>query len=185
LTDRITGALKRVGGTVAASNRPTYRSRRLRGQSLVEFAVALPILVLLSVGTIELGRAYAASVVATDAARDGARVAAGKTGISNGPGLAAICKQVTADLSGLTTTVTCPKQIAHAPPFVSGADYIPPSGGSALVAIYCGSSGDCMGTGGTFYGTEVDVYVYYGFDDANLLGGGIPLSGSSKETTSW
>lgn len=155
------------------------------GQSLVEFAVALPILVLLSVGAIELGRAYAAAVVINDAARDGARFAAGKTGTGNGPGLAAICKQVTADLTDLTTTVTCPKQIGHAPPFVSGADYVAPVGGTALVAIYCGSSVDCKGNGGTFYGAEVDVYVYYGFSDEKLLGGGIPLSGSSKETTSW
>lgn len=157
----------------------------MRGQSLVEFAVALPLLVLLSVGAIELGRAYSAAVVVNDAARDGARVAAGKTGLGNGPGLAAICKQVTADLVDLTTTVTCPKQIFHAPPFVPGVDYAAPAGGAALVAVYCGSSADCMGAGGTLYAAEVDVYVYYGFDDAKLLGGGIPLSGSSKETTSW
>lgn len=163
--------------------RPADRTGR--GQSIVEFAVALPILLLLSVGAIELGRAYAAAVVINDAARDGARIAAGKTGASNGPGLAAICKQVTADLKDLTTNVTCPKQVAHAPPFVSGTDYIPPVGGAALVAIYCGSSGNCIGSGGTFYGTEVDVYVYYGFNDEKLLGGGIPLSGSSKEKTSW
>ena len=168
-----------------AVKRPADRRRGMWGQSLVEFAVALPILLLLSVGAVELGRAYAAAVIVNDAARDGARVAAGKTGLTNGPGLVAICKQVTADLANLTTTVTCPKQINHRPPFVSGTDYTPPTGGAALVAIYCGSSVDCMGSGGTFYGTEVDVYVYYGFNDGKLLGGGIPLSGSSKETTSW
>jgi hypothetical protein len=27
--------------------------------------------------------------------------------------------------------------------------------------------------------------VYYGFDDLNLLGGAITISGSSRATTSW
>ena len=34
-------------------------------------------------------------------------------------------------------------------------------------------------------GTEIDVYVYYGFNDLNLFGGLITISGSSKAITSW
>ena len=52
--------------------------RRPRGQALVEFAIALPILILLVAGVLELGRGYAVAVSTSDAARDGARYAAAK-----------------------------------------------------------------------------------------------------------
>jgi len=42
-----------------------------------------------------------------------------------------------------------------------------------------------MGTADRRYQSEIDVYVYYGFNDLNLFGGRITISGSSKTTTSW
>jgi Flp pilus assembly protein TadG len=57
----------------------TLRSRRERrragGQSLVEFALVLPIIVLLIVGFVEIGRAVFAFNTIANAARQGARVA--------------------------------------------------------------------------------------------------------------
>lgn len=50
------------------SNRP--------GQSLVEFALTLPFLLLILMGIIQFGRAWMAQQVLTDAAREGARRAA-------------------------------------------------------------------------------------------------------------
>ncbi|MEW6726174.1 TadE/TadG family type IV pilus assembly protein [Desulforudis sp. 1088] len=51
-----------------------------KGQSLVEFALILPLLLLLLFGTIEFGRVFSASLVITNAAREGARLGAvGKT----------------------------------------------------------------------------------------------------------
>jgi len=47
-----------------------------RGQSLVEFALVVPILLLMLVGIIEFGRAWNVSQTVTDAARQGARIAA-------------------------------------------------------------------------------------------------------------
>lgn len=47
-----------------------------RGQALVEFALLAPILLLIIVGLIEFGRAWQAYQVVTDAAREGARIAA-------------------------------------------------------------------------------------------------------------
>ncbi len=152
---------------------------------MVEFAVTIPVLMLLAVGGIELGRAYSAAVATSDAARDGARYAAGKTAAGNGPGVAAICSLVTADLVTLTSSVTCPVVVGHAPPFVKGVDYPAPAGGSAVVAIYCGTSINCQGVGSRFYQSEVDVYVYFGFNDLNLLGGAFTIPGSSRSTTSW
>lgn len=159
--------------------------RRSRGQSLVEFAIALPILLLLVAGTLELGRGYTFSVATSDAARDAAREVAGKTSSTNGPGLAAMCDLAKADLSAVTTNVTCPTQVLHAPPFASPADYTKPVAGQAVVVVYCGASANCAGSITALSQSEVDVYVYYGFSDLNLLGGGITISGSSRATTSW
>lgn len=53
----------------------TGRSRSERGAALVETALTLPLLLLITVGLIELGRAYQTWQVLTNAAREGARVA--------------------------------------------------------------------------------------------------------------
>ena len=63
------------------------KANRNRAQALVEFAIALPILILLVAGVLELGRGYSYAVATSDAARDGARAAAGKTATTNGPGV--------------------------------------------------------------------------------------------------
>jgi len=54
----------------------TLRARLRRsdaGQSLVEFALVMPIVLLMLVGIIEFGRAWNVQQVMTDAAREGAR----------------------------------------------------------------------------------------------------------------
>lgn len=161
------------------------RAARSRAQALVEFAVALPILIFLVAGVLELGRGYSYAVATSDAARDGARYVAGKTTSTNGPGLAAMCNLVTADLAAVTSNISCPTLVGHAPPFTKGTDYAAPAGGQIVVAVYCGASANCSGSVTKLYQSEVDVYVYYGFNDLNLLGGLITISGSSKTTTSW
>jgi hypothetical protein len=45
-----------------------------KGQSLVEFALLLPLFVLLIIGIFELGRAFFSYIAITNAAREGARV---------------------------------------------------------------------------------------------------------------
>lgn len=47
-----------------------------RGAAAVEFAILLPLLLVLVLGTIEFGRAYNTQITLTNAARDGARVMA-------------------------------------------------------------------------------------------------------------
>ena len=158
---------------------------RTRGQALVELAISLPVLVVLIAGVLELGRGYAFAVATSDAARDAARYVAGKTATTNGPGLTAMCSLVTSDLASTTTNVSCPTQVTHAPPFVAGTDYTKPVAGQAVVVVYCGTSVNCAGSVQTFYQSEVDVYVYYGFSDLNILGGGITIQGSSRATTAW
>jgi hypothetical protein len=51
------------------------RLRNQRGQALLETAITLPIILLVSVGIFEFGRAYQVQQVLTNAAREGARVA--------------------------------------------------------------------------------------------------------------
>jgi hypothetical protein len=136
-------------------------------------------------GVLELGRGYAFAMETSDAARDAARYVAGKTATTNGPGLAAMCNLVVSDLAAVTSNVNCPVQVNHAPPFVAGTDYTKPVAGQAVVAVYCGISTNCTGAVQTLYQSEVDVYVYYGFSDLNVLGGGITITGSSRATTAW
>jgi len=160
-------------------------NRRRRGQALVEFAIALPILILLVAGVLELGRGYGYAIATSDAARDAARYVAGKTSVTDGPGLTAMCSLIKADLASVTTNVSCPTLVGHAPPFVSGTDYTNPTGNQIVVAVSCGTSIDCRGTPNPLFQSRIDVWVYYGFNDLNLFGGNITISGSSRTTTSW
>ncbi|HEX9180374.1 MAG TPA: TadE family protein, partial [Burkholderiales bacterium] len=59
---------------IAMTNR-IWRRRGQRGQALVEFALILPLLMLVLFGIVEFGRAWNAKQVLTDAAREGARLA--------------------------------------------------------------------------------------------------------------
>jgi len=59
----------------SARGRPR-RDDRSRGQSLVELALVTPILLLLLLGAVDLGRLFYAQITVTNAAREGAMVAA-------------------------------------------------------------------------------------------------------------
>ena len=51
------------------------RHKNERGTALIETALTLPVLLLVSIGIFEFGRAYQTAQVLTNAAREGARVA--------------------------------------------------------------------------------------------------------------
>jgi Flp pilus assembly protein TadG len=53
--------------------RALHRGRRSRGQSLVEFALLLPIILILMAAVFDIGRVLDASIVLTNAVRTGAR----------------------------------------------------------------------------------------------------------------
>lgn len=67
------------------------RSGSERGAAAVEFALVLPVLIMLLLGIVEFGRIYNIQISVTNAAREGARVMA----IGNDPGAA----QTAAELS--------------------------------------------------------------------------------------
>lgn len=53
----------------------TTRLRNQKGAALLETAITLPLILLVSVGIFEFGRAYQVQQVLTNAAREGARIA--------------------------------------------------------------------------------------------------------------
>lgn len=81
------------------------RRPRSRGQALTEFALVIPLFLLLVAGMIDFGLGLNASITVTNAAREGARLGAVK------PITASITTQVTSMTSnlpgGVTTTASC------------------------------------------------------------------------------
>jgi Flp pilus assembly protein TadG len=66
------------------SRRMARNARRERGAAAVEFALLLPLLLLLVFGLIDFGRALNAQITLTQAAREGARVdALGEPNVTN------------------------------------------------------------------------------------------------------
>jgi Flp pilus assembly protein TadG len=107
------------------------RPRRGRGQSLVEFAIILPVFLVIAFGVIDFGLAFDASIGISNAAREGARQGAIQ------PNTTAITNRVRAvagrlDNSNLAVTVTCKTAAGAAcPGGVPGAT----TGGSIVVRV--------------------------------------------------
>lgn len=65
-----------------ARRRPTDVARDRRGQAVAEFAIVVPLLLLLLVGIVEFGSAWRSYQVVTNTAREGARMAVVANGAS-------------------------------------------------------------------------------------------------------
>jgi Flp pilus assembly protein TadG len=76
-------------------NSTAIRRNRERGAALLEAAVTVPLILLISVGIFEFGRAYQTQQVLTNAAREGARLA-----VLDGPTDAEIRTRVNNYLTG-------------------------------------------------------------------------------------
>jgi Flp pilus assembly protein TadG len=87
-------------------HRLARNARRDRGATAVEFALLLPVLLLLVFGIIDFGRALNAQITLTQAAREGARLAALGQSQSN---VVSRTQAAATGLSSVTVTVTaCP-----------------------------------------------------------------------------
>ena len=101
-----------------------------RGQGLVEFAVVLPVFLVLLFGILDGGRVIFAHNQMSQAARNIARVAS-TTCFSTTPACnegtgaiaAAINTQTAGNLSSVTWTVDCINPVTKAPPANSGSDF--------------------------------------------------------------
>lgn len=87
------------------NRRPMGTGQRDRGAAAVEFALMLPLLLLLVFGIIDFGRALNAQVTITQAAREGARLAA-----LNQPNVVTRTQAAATGLSNVNVTVltSCP-----------------------------------------------------------------------------
>jgi Flp pilus assembly protein TadG len=85
-------------------HRRNARCPRDRGAAAVEFALVLPLLLLVVCGIVDFGRAYSAQVSLTQAAREGARLAA-----LGQPNVVSRTQGAASPLTGVGVTVTsCP-----------------------------------------------------------------------------
>jgi hypothetical protein len=111
--------------------RSAGRNPRDRGAAAVEFALVLPLLLLIVFGIIDFGRALNAQITLTEAAREGARLAA-----LGEPGVVARTQAAAIGLSPVNVTVTaCPFDAGPADDAVVQVSYqfsfITPIGGIA------------------------------------------------------
>jgi Flp pilus assembly protein TadG len=84
--------------------RPAPKTPRDRGAAAVEFALLLPLLMLLVFGIVDFGRALNAQITLTQAAREGARMAA-----LGEPNVVSSTQAAATGLSPVSVTVTsCP-----------------------------------------------------------------------------
>jgi Flp pilus assembly protein TadG len=122
-----------------------------RGAAAVEFALLVPVLLLVLFGLIDFGRALNAQITLTQAAREGARLAA--LSQSN---VASRTQAAATGLSGVTVTVTsCPSGAGPTSDATVEVSYpftfATPIGG--LAKLFGGSSG--LGSSFTLTATEV------------------------------
>src|SRR5712664_2452260 len=106
-----------------------WRSGNQRGTSTLEFIVVLPTLLIIFLGGLELSRAWLAANIATNAAREGARVGVVTPALGadpnspvfdNGAALTRINDILTAaNLTAASVSVTCTPP-ASPPPGLSG-----------------------------------------------------------------
>jgi Flp pilus assembly protein TadG len=141
------------------------RAARSRGTSVVEFALSLPVLILLFGGLLDLGRGYYFVITVTDAAREGARTLIGNSG-GSGPGTSVGCSIVQAAVVDLDPAPTCPTTSTQ------------PPAGRVLVGVTCPASSGCVGdpTSAT-HNQPVTVDVYYGFQPFTPLIGSFTANG--------
>lgn len=95
--------------TAKRPDSPRRKRRNDRGQSLTEFALTAPLLMLLILGLVDFGRAWNAYQALTDAARLGARVAVVDNGASEQDVRNAIDRALTASslrLENRVVTIT-------------------------------------------------------------------------------
>lgn len=85
--------------------KPLRIFRSNKGQSIVELAILLPVILMLLFGTIEFGRIYGAYMIISNASRDGARVGSvggSTTQIQN----AVLGTSTTLDSDSITITIS-------------------------------------------------------------------------------
>jgi Flp pilus assembly protein TadG len=112
--------------------KPLSKDRRRRGQGLVEFALILPVLLLILIGTIEFARIFFIYISITNAAREGARY-----GMVNPKDLNGILNEVGEKMELVDpTTVAVSVEYDSGPGTAKVANYTNASGGRVIVTMH-------------------------------------------------
>ena len=74
-SDRIWVAVQHLGGTLLQRYKRRSKQTREPGQELVEFALVLPLLLIVLIGVFDLGRVFHANITIANASRAGTRYA--------------------------------------------------------------------------------------------------------------
>ena len=125
----VTRHRSRAVGTLAAA------TERVRGQSLVEFALVLPVFLLLLLVAIDMGRVYLGWVTLNNAARIGANYAAENPTASFGPG-SVYANAIQADVDA-AAGLDCPIGSIPAPTFSGSGTPATSLGNLATVNLNC------------------------------------------------
>lgn len=115
----------------ARSIRP---GKRQRGLAMVEFAITLPLLLLLMLATAELGRLISQYDTLTKAVRDGARYAA-STAASGSTGLVYVTPQIQSAVANLVATGNINGTGNPLLPGLSAADVTVSDAGNGYVSV--------------------------------------------------
>lgn len=106
---------------------PAYVSpmskRSARGQSLVELALTLPLLLIILVGVIDLGRVYFTYMTVVNASREGARYGAANPNDSTGAIIRAKNEATGSGITLTNVTASCPSGCAQGNPFRATVSY--------------------------------------------------------------
>ncbi len=105
------------------SHGPLRIIKHSRGQSLVELALTLPLLLLILLGVIDLGRIYFSYITVVNAAREGARYGAGHPQDLNTARTRAINESLGSGITLTSVTVTCPSGCAMGNPVRAVVSY--------------------------------------------------------------
>jgi Flp pilus assembly protein TadG len=150
------------------SRRPAGRSRK--GQAIVETALLLPILMLLVMGSADLGRVFYYSIAVTNAAREAARqgtywdpISASNTYDSYSQVLTAAQKEVPSDVT-LSLPTSSPSHCLTGAPS-SWSIYYPTQPNSGYVFI-CFDGNDSQSTAAT---QTIQVVILYNFSPVTPL----------------
>jgi Flp pilus assembly protein TadG len=99
--------MNKTGSLEKIRSRPTFRWRSAAGQSVVELAITLPMILVLALGATDFGRVFYMSVGLHSAARAGAQYGS-HSNITAGDlaGMATAAQQDGINIPGMTTTAT-------------------------------------------------------------------------------
>src|SRR5256885_6430675 len=180
------GDCRRVGEGILETDMRCHRLSRSRGQAIVETALLLPILMLLVMGTADLGRVFYYSIAVTNAAREAARQGTYFDPISNSNAydtydlvLAAARNEVPADVT-LDYPTGSPSHCLTGSPSSWRVYYPTPTNAGHVYIFFAGNDRHSPPAPQTSPG-----YILYNFSPATPLARGLrarPGSGVASHT---